>query len=431
MHSQGRWCAVIRSWACLVLTITYLQVWRITKNASPSCIRTIRVFPPKANELAVTAVAVTNDLSQIAVGVEDGSVVLFQGDFNSVRGGISRDVLQRPSLAFDYATAARRIEAVESAVAGDMTKLEQLRERLAQSKQGRGAPGDRDEDDAKADPASLQEGAVTALAFHSKPDASVKGGNLVSLFVGTSQSLRCYRTAAPKHLMRSSGAELDAQGCKPGCAVSATLDDEQYMVLAQQAGIFFFSPEDRGVCYASDMEKSRLAWFRGYLLVASTEPTTKRCTVSVYDLKNKFVAFTLVPQGGASRGSDRSSSAPRRSRPGVLDILSEWGAIFVVTTNHVVYQLVEKDTATKLEHLFKIHLFDIAISLAYSNNYDDANIMDIYRMYGDYLHKKNDFDGAILQYTYTIGYVLWAALVDAACWCVTLWWFAGTLSQAM
>lgn len=361
------------------------------------------MFPPKVQELAITCVAVLNDLSQVAVGVEDGSVILFAGDFNSVRGGISRDVLQRPSLSFDYDLARARSAAVDAALrSGDMRQVEALKAAAVRSAgaepvRSSGVPSSADTDD--DDPTDLQPGGVTALAFHTQPDSSVKGGQLVSLFVATTSNLRCYRTAAPRHMMRAGGEELDQSGCPVGCAVSATIDDEQFMVLAQPAGIFFFSPEDRGVCYASDLDKSRVAWFRGYLIVASTEPTSGRCTVSIYDLKNKFVAFTLVPQSGGQR---RSGSGGHRRGPVVLDILSEWGAIFVLTHNHVMYQLVEKDTATKLEHLFKIHLFDIAISLAFSNNYDYANIMDIYRMYGDYLYKKNDFDGAIMQYTYTI-----------------------------
>ena len=387
------------------------------------------MFPPKTPELAVTCVAVLNDLSQVALGVEDGSVILFGGDFNSVRGGIARDVLQRPSLSFDYDLAHARVVAIDAALqSGDMGRVEALKAAVARSA-ARDTDNSRTEGDASdGDPTELQPGGVTALEFHTQPDSSVKGGQLVSLFVATTSNLRCYRTAAPRHMLRAGGEELDQAGCKVGCAVSATIDDSQFMVLAQPAGVFFFSPEDRGVCYASDLDKSRLAWFRGYLIVASTEATSGRCTVSVYDLKNKFVAFTLVPQSGGQR---RGGGTAQRS-PVVLDILSEWGAIFVLTQNHVMYQLVEKDTATKLEHLFKIHLFDIAISLAFSNNYDYANIMDIYRMYGDYLYKKNDFDGAIMQYTYTIRYVVGTLLccsgrhrahfVDAC--------GAGTLNQA-
>lgn len=60
-------------------------------------------------------------------------------------------------------------------------------------------------------------------------------------------------------------------------------------------------------------------------------------------------------------------------------IVPEFGALFVVTSGQQVHLLVEKDTSTKLERLFEISSFDIAISVAHSSNYDVANIMDIYR----------------------------------------------------
>jgi hypothetical protein len=64
----------------------------------------------------------------------------------------------------------------------------------------------------------------------------------------------------------------------------------------------------------------------------------------------------------------------------VRHIVCEFGAVFVISSTMQVYKLVEKDTATKLQRLFQIKAFDIAISVAYSSNYDVANIMDIYRM---------------------------------------------------
>jgi len=393
------------------------QVWRLSKDATPLCVRSVRIFGSKDMELAVTRISVLNDLSQVAVGVEDGSVILLRGDFNSTRGAMRRELLQRPSLSFNRDLAARRIHAVRDARRGDFTALDDLRRVVGASRPPRGPPpGDRAAHADLAgsgaaagltDPTELGDGAVTALAFHTKPHSGVKGGQIVSLFVGTTAGLVCYKTAAPRGVP-ATPTDLDGVGCEPGCGVLASMDDEWYMALAQPSGIFFFSPEDRGVCYSSDLHTTRIAWFRGYLLSVSNDTVSGRCTVSVYDLKNKFVAFTLVPHTPAGTGADLTGleHVGRTTRSGIVtDILSEWGAIFVLTSNHTLYQLVEKDTSTKLEHLFKIHLFDIAISLAYSNNYDDANIMDIYRMYGDYLHKKNDFDGAIIQYTYTIGYV--------------------------
>ena len=93
--------------------------------------------------------------------------------------------------------------------------------------------------------------------------------------------------------------------------------------------MFFFSPEDRGVCYASDVTHTRLAWFRSFLIVAAQDkyermatasrppppvrrgltciwgPQTPahtnvrrsgRTSLSIYDLKNKFVAFAMPVQ---------------------------------------------------------------------------------------------------------------------------------------
>lgn len=51
-----------------------------------------------------------------------------------------------------------------------------------------------------------------------------------------------------------------------------------------------------------------------------------------------------------------------------------------------IYQLEEKDTQTKLETLFKINLYDVAINLAQTQNYDPSSVADIYRRYADHLY---------------------------------------------
>jgi hypothetical protein len=50
-------------------------------------------------------------------------------------------------------------------------------------------------------------------------------------------------------------------------------------------------------------------------------------------------------------------------------------------------------------------LYPLAISLAAEEQSDLSEIMKIYKTYGDHLYKKNEFDSAITQYCYTIGYV--------------------------
>lgn len=51
-----------------------------------------------------------------------------------------------------------------------------------------------------------------------------------------------------------------------------------------------------------------------------------------------------------------------------------------------LYHLDEKDTPTKLEILFKLNLYMLAINLAHMQKYDDASIAEIFKKYGDHLY---------------------------------------------
>ena len=57
--------------------------------------------------------------------------------------------------------------------------------------------------------------------------------------------------------------------------------------------------QERGICYGFEGEKKYVCWFRSYLLIASMESQVQRraTTISVYDLKNRFIAFSLPLPG--------------------------------------------------------------------------------------------------------------------------------------
>jgi hypothetical protein len=71
-----------------------------------------------------------------------------------------------------------------------------------------------------------------------------------------------------------------------------------------------------------------------------------------------------------------------------------------------LYQLKEKDTATKLDNLFKRKLFTVAINLAVSQNLDTQSVMDIFIRYGNHLYDKKDYDGAMQQVLFCCGVYL-------------------------
>lgn len=138
-----------------------------------------------------------------------------------------------------------------------------------------------------------------------------------------------------------------------------------------------------------------LQWFRSYLIIVSK---SKRLTptsaapgavsnthlITVLDIQNKFIVFqTPVDE--------------------IRSILNEWGGFYIIDVHNSIFHLNEKDLQAKLSILFKKNLYDIAIRIAKSQQYDSDGLVDIFRQYGDHLYGKSDHAGAIDQYVKTIG----------------------------
>lgn len=153
-------------------------------------------------------------------------------------------------------------------------------------------------------------------------------------------------------------------------------------------------------------------------------------TVTAYDLRNKLVAFTYtLPPSPARLSAEQDVGVPAPAPPQdagglardglsleveetaieyspsdrVLDILCDGSTVYVLTSSHTVLVLRELSTATKLDILFRKHMYSVAISLSDNSDQDYATVLDIYRMYADHLYAKGDFDGAVTQYIRTIG----------------------------
>ena len=104
-------------------------------------------------------------------------------------------------------------------------------------------------------------------------------------------------------------------------------------------------------------------FFRGITSVGGKTAAQDRLTV--YDIHNKFIAYhSLQPF------------------PPIVDVLCEWGVIYVITgatqEERKVFVLHEKDMQAKLKDLFKKSMFDLAINLAKSQQYDSDGLIDIF-----------------------------------------------------
>ncbi|RHX98320.1 hypothetical protein DYB36_014437, partial [Aphanomyces astaci] len=232
---------------------------------------------------------------------------------------------------------------------------------------------------------------VTSLHFTTKL-------NVPTLYAATKRGLTCYHCDDSS---RSGGMPrsvvLDERGVALHCGA---VSEDGDMAVGQSDAVYFYTPEDRSVCFGFDGDKKYLGFFKQYLLVAHVDPRGRH-QVNLYDLQNKFIAFnwtlTNTAKGGGGGGGRFGDDAAEEIR----HVVSEFGAVFVQSSLGYVYRLLEVDTTSKLDILFRKHLYSIAISLAFSSNYDLTSIMDIFRAYGDHLYQKGDFDGSLRQYART------------------------------
>jgi vacuolar protein sorting-associated protein 11 len=352
-----------------------VRIWRTDqqdRDGSPKLLQQMPVFAKKYPEEAVTAFAVSDDIGQFAVGLKNGAVILFRID-------LKRKVDRPPHLLQP---------------AGQFP--------------------------------------VTGLSFTSKPVTATVAHSF--LYAATRRGLSCYHcNHEDQALVKAVGqaAAAGGGGMPPRTVVldergvdlnASCVNDEGELAVGQVDAVYFYTTEDRSVCFGFEGEKKYLQFFKHYLLVAHVDPRGRH-QVNVYDLQNKFIAFNWSltqmarrPGGGVGpSGTRRTASVSNARAPGarfglddmeeIRHVVCEFGAIFVVSSVGCVYRLTEKDTTSKLEILFRKNLYSIAISLAFSSNYDINSIMDIFRMYGDHLYEKGDFDGSLRQYVRTIGHV--------------------------
>ena len=163
----------------------------------------------------------------------------------------------------------------------------------------------------------------------------------------------------------------------------------------------------------------------------------KSMSITIYDLKNKYIAYTESFTEELIREDQNDLNSKFVEKKGAIRcICSEWGSLFIFTGDRKMYRLEEIDLSTKLDILFKRNMYTLAINIVnsqqqYSNTaststlnldgmnskedqeaqrvvvnnseYDYGTLVEIYKRYGDWLYEKNDFDDAMRQYLHTIG----------------------------
>ncbi|KAI6047551.1 hypothetical protein EDC04DRAFT_2618926 [Pisolithus marmoratus] len=341
-----------------------VKIWNLAKidkrTNGPSLLRSAKV-QPSGKPHPVSCIALTSDLAFLAIGLADGTVLLY-----------------------------RHLNQSLASTSGSLTTL----------------PKPRIIHEIPTEP-------VTFLGFTTSNPTSLSPANTASpnptlhLLIITTSSTYSY-PLIPKALVDEIGAGLQC----------ACVDWKgRWVTLGREEALYACAVGGRIGSYALEGEKKSLHTHLNYVVVvlpAPFSPITTTTTpagnqrkfgpggtssapagagppnstgdevarVVLVDMENKLVAYTGNFEGG------------------VRDAISAWGHVYVVGNDGKLTRLIEKPTSEKLSLLYAKNLYSLALSVAQTQGLDTT---DVHRHHGDHLYSRGDFEGAMREYMHTIG----------------------------
>ncbi|KIK69043.1 hypothetical protein GYMLUDRAFT_35082 [Collybiopsis luxurians FD-317 M1] len=348
-----------------------IKIWDLNKKdkrtTAPLLLRSAKIQPSNRPH-PVSTVALSANLSHLAIGLGDGTVLMYRHLDQSLASSGSLSTLPKPRTIHESPTEP-------------ITGLG-FREPIAPS----------------------QNLSPDTTLKHSREPTDQTNPNLY-LFVVTTNHVLVYQ-ATGRGAGSSTATVVDEIGAGLGCAVMSPSN----MIVARDEAIYMCAIEGRGNAFAYEGNKSAIHLHSSYLVIVSPpivpsasaasatvrnfvrttgDDSSEITKVTVFDPANKFVAYS----GTFTQGVREIVSAP-------------WGDLYVLSNNGELTHLLEKPTSAKLDMLYKRSMYSLALSLAKTQNLDEAHVADIYRQYGDFLYSsKGDYDGAMAQYIKTMGWV--------------------------
>jgi hypothetical protein len=366
-------------------SVPNIKVWNLDKmnknTKSPVCLRTIKVN--HAGKISpVTSIAILDSMSQMAIGLENGTVILMRGD-----------------ILRDRFTKTRIIHEGKGAVTGLGFKEEGKQTLLYIVTNSSIYLYNTLVKDYKKliDEQGCNVG-CSVINFHDP---------FSDLIIGKNEAVYFY----------------NSEGRGP-CSI---IDCEKYQLLWYRNYLVIVSYDKLNKYKNADDSQFN-----------KHDPTQneKTMSITIYDLKNKYIAYTESFTEDFIREDQNDINSKFVEKKGAIRcICSEWGSLFIFTGDRKMYRLEEIDLSTKLDILFKRNMYTLAINIVNSqqqysstnsnpnlnlegistkenqvvqntiNNteYDYGTLVEIYKRYGDWLYEKSDFDNAMTQYLHTIG----------------------------
>lgn len=330
----------------------FLKVWDLehtdNKTGLPALLRSTKVQSGNRPH-PVSTIALSATLAYLAIGLGDGTVLLYRHlDQSIFSGSTSLSALPKPRVVHESA----------------------------------GEP-------------------ITGLGFREPGEDSPN----MYLFIVTLNRVLAYHASG-----KGSGGQptvVSELGCGLGCA--AMDGNSGDMVVARDEAIYVCGIDSRGSSFAYEGKKVAVHTHRNYMIIISPpiapSVTAASATVrnlaakskstdnaeitklTVFDLENHFVAYTGT------------------FTTGIREVFSVFGQIYALANDGSLSCLEEKPTSAKLDMLYRKSLFLTALNVAKTQGLDPGEVADVQRRFGDHLYAKADYDGAVQQYLKTIGHV--------------------------
>ena len=187
-----------------------------------------------------------------------------------------------------------------------------------------------------------------------------------------------------------------------GCGVDCMTFDESNgdIVVARDDAIQYYGVNGRGPSYAYEGPKQLVKICGDYVALVSPprmsspgrKDTMRRFGGTQADDIFNTSTFALLDTDLKYMAHTETLISQFRT------LFVEWGDIFLLTVDGKLFRYHEKPLQQKLEILYRRDLYVLAINFAQKAGVDAAQRNVILRKYGDYLHKKGDYDTAMQQY---------------------------------
>ena len=311
------------------------------------CFRLVSVGPPsiRVDGLQISAFAVLDDLSQLAIGFANGAVTMVRGDLIHDRGAKQRTVFesQEPITGAEFREGSN-LTTLYLATTGRILTL-------TISGKGQGQP---------AKPLEDTGCGVGCMSFNH---------NTREIIVVRNDAIYTYG-------MHGRGPPLAYEGPKQLVKIFG-----QYVVLV--------SPPQP----ASTSKLSPMRFFGG----SRTDDTFNTTSLSVLDTDLRYVAHSESLTSQVKEVFMEWGDLFILTLDGKVNPLLAYVVASQLTFNQL-YRYHEKSLQQKLDILYQRNLFVLAINYAQKANLDNIQKNVILRRYGDFLYQKGDYDTAMQQY---------------------------------